>query len=179
MTKNSADYGDFQDLNIVWEDVKLEEYAPLEGKFIAEVVNAEVKKNLQEGKAGVKLEYELLEGRVGMKVGEYFNLKHPGTYTDKRTGETKRVDTIGQGQYKKRCLDMGFSEVPGFAHDTIGKKVILKLKAEASNQLNPNTGEPYVNSVVKNSWPVDVIGKSAAPKDVVAASAVDEDIIPF
>lgn len=149
-------------------------FQPVEGVFLVEVVNAEVKRT-DPTKVGVKLTYELLEHRPGLKVTEYFNLKHPKPANPGKAS----VEQIGKGQFKDRCLDMGLPDSAANSVDTIGKKLYVKIQTEKSKELNPFTNEPYLNSVVKGSYSItkyEAKNQSATNKD---EPKIDDDNIPF
>lgn len=183
MTEDTENY-DIGEVD--FSDASEGSYEPLDGIYLVEVIGGKVKSDAVAGKKGVQLEYELLEERAGMKVREYFNLQHPNPGKDGRPS----VAQIGKGQYKKRCMDMGFEAEQGRVSNCFGKKLYLRIKPEASNQINPNTGEPYINSAVKGSYALDKKPKvKGAPaigglKPISSESpqgkvVFDDDDIPF
>ncbi len=155
------------DLNFNMDEVQLEDYKPLIGHYLLEVVSTELKDTRTGGK-GLKVNFEVIDEKYGgRKVNTFFNI----------TNSNPDAERIGRQQLKSMCLAMGFAG--GTIEDTaelFGKKVIGKLDKEESKQLDAE-GNPYINQVIKSYSKPE--GRNAN-KVVTTGTSVDSDSdIPF
>lgn len=134
---------------------------------------------------GVKLitRHTITEGEFeGETVDHLFNIKNPN----------ETAQRIGRGELKTLSLAVGLTDRPDEESELFDKAHLIKVVVEKSEQINPNTGEPYENSKIKGFYAVDkapkvkhqkavqtVAKRDAAKAEVSIVEILEEDDLPF